>query len=60
MTLELTDAEREFLLDTLKDRLGTLRQQIHHSMTSTFTDQLKETEILMRGLIDKVEASTSE
>lgn len=56
MTLELTDAERELLLDFLKGRLGDLREQIHHSMTSTFTDELKRTEQTLNGLIGKLEA----
>jgi len=55
MTLELTDAEREFLLEILRDRLGTLREQVYHSSTSKFTDKLKELENLLRGIIQKVE-----
>lgn len=56
MTLEITDTERELLIETLEDRLGSLREQIHHSITSTFTDQLKEKQTLLNGLLEKVKA----
>ena len=55
MALELTDAEREFLLEILRDRLGTLREQVYHSTTSTFTDELKQREESLRGIIQKIE-----
>lgn len=57
MSLELTESEREFLLEILQDRLGSLREQVHHSRTSTFTDQLKAKEELLRRLIEKVQAT---
>jgi hypothetical protein len=56
MSLELTQEERELLIDVLVARLGELRQEIHHSTVSTFTDQLKQTEVLMKALIDKIKA----
>jgi hypothetical protein len=56
MNLELTDAERQLLLDVLQDRLGTLREQIYHSTTSTFTDELKHTKETMEGVLKKLEA----
>ena len=55
MTLELTNAERVFLLEILNDRLGTLREQVYHSSTSKFTDELKGFEVLLRGIIEKIE-----
>jgi len=57
MTLELAADEQNFLLEILRYRLGSLREQVHHSMTSTFTDQLKEREVLLKGIIEKVEAA---
>jgi hypothetical protein len=57
MRVELTDAERVFLLEMMQDRLGTLREQIHHATISTFNEQLRATETLLRGLIDKVDAA---
>ena len=55
-TLELTDDEQEFLLEILRSRLGELRQEVHHSMVSTFTDRLKERAGLLRGVIERLEA----
>jgi hypothetical protein len=54
MNLNLDAADRDLLLMVLEDRLGTLREQVHHSMTSTFTDQLKETETRLRRLIERL------
>ena len=57
MNLELTDVEREFLLSLLHDRLGELKEEIHHSRVADFTAQLKLTEQCVRGLIGKLEAT---
>jgi hypothetical protein len=56
MSLQLTQDERELLADVLNDRLGELRQEIHHSTVSKFTDELKRREVLLKVLIAKVEA----
>lgn len=53
--LELTEPERALLLEVLKDRLGTVREEIYHSTTFEFTEQLKEKEKALRQLIDKLE-----
>jgi hypothetical protein len=60
MNLELTTAERDLLLETLHERLGEIREQIHHSMTSGFTDQLKQAEQTARDLLAKLEATAGE
>jgi hypothetical protein len=60
MNLEITPAERDLLLETLKERLGEIREQVHHSMTSAFTDQLKQTEQTAKGLIEKLESAGSQ
>lgn len=57
MKLEMTEAEHELILYVLQNRLGELRQEIHHSTVSTFTDQLKETEILLKCVISKLETA---
>lgn len=54
--LDLTPAERELLTAILKSRLGSLKEQIYHSITSTFTAQLKEEKETLLGLIEKVES----
>ncbi len=56
-TLQLSAEERNLLVEVLSSRIGELRQEIHHSTVSTFTDQLKQTEILMKGLLAKVQSA---
>lgn len=55
--LELTDEEGTLLLEELKERLGTLREEIYHSDTYEFTEELKRKQTVLRSLIEKVEAS---
>jgi hypothetical protein len=57
MKLELTDAEHELTLHVLQNRLGELRQEIHHCTVSKFTEQLKETEVLLKSVIGKLNPS---
>jgi len=57
MTLNLNEPEQEFLLEILQDRLGSLREQVYHSTTSTFTETLKDREKLLKGLIDRLQTS---
>ncbi len=52
--LELTEAERDALLEVLKDRLGTMREQVHHSDTTTFREELKAEAGLLQVLIAKL------
>lgn len=59
MSLQLTQQECELLLDVLEGRLGDLRQQIHHSTVSKFTDELKQTEVVIAGVIAKIKAASS-
>lgn len=56
MNLEVTDLEKEMLVEILQDRLGSLREEIHHSMTSSFTDDLKRKEKMLKGVLDKLGA----
>jgi hypothetical protein len=60
MNLELTPDERELLLETVKERLGEIRGQIHHSTTSSFTDRLKRAEQTLDGLIERLEAGAEQ
>lgn len=53
MNINLTEPEREYLLEILRDSLGTLHEQIYHSTTSTFTDMLKGKEALLNEIIRK-------
>jgi hypothetical protein len=53
MNQELTEKEQTYLVELLKERLGTQREQIYHTDTSTFKDQMKEEAAILRSLIAK-------
>jgi hypothetical protein len=55
MSVELTDTEREMMLELLDTRLGELKEEIHHSRVSEFKDALKVRADCMRELIAKLE-----
>jgi hypothetical protein len=55
-TIELTTRERELLRDVVRDRIGSLREQIHHATISHFHDDLKDTEAVLRSVVDKLES----
>ena len=57
MNIEITERERELLLEILRDRLGTLREQIHHARTFRFRDMLKDMQQVLRRLIEKLEST---
>lgn len=52
--VELTEAERDALLGVLKDRLGTMREQVYHSDTTTFREELKAEAAMLQVLIAKL------
>lgn len=57
MRLELKPEELTLLLEELSDRLGTIREEVYHSDTYDFTEQLKRKEALLRSVIAKLEAA---
>jgi hypothetical protein len=52
----LTPAELELVQGILKDALGSLREEVYHSETARFKDDLKADETLLRGVLTKIEA----
>ena len=60
LELQLSEAERAILKEMLTGRIGELRQEVHHSKVSTFREELKQTEELIKSLLAKVEAAGSE
>lgn len=54
--LELNDDEQRTLLEVLKDRVSTLREEVYHSETFSYTDALKKKELLLSNLIQRIEA----
>jgi hypothetical protein len=59
-TIELSTRERELLRDVVRDRIGSLREQIHHATVSHFHDELKDTEAVLRSVVDKLEKDGSQ
>lgn len=55
MHLELNESQRVLVLDILRSRLMELRPEIRRSTVSTFTDQLKKTESLLKSAIREIE-----
>ena len=51
MKIELNAAQRDLVHDILENRLADLRQEIRHSAVSKFTEQLKDTERLLKSTI---------
>lgn len=56
MELTLTPAEADLLEGILKDALGSLREEVYHSETARFKDDLKADETLLRGILAKIAA----
>lgn len=54
MNIELSTAERDYLVNMLRDQLGNLKGQVRHSATSTFRDQLKAEEKLVTNLMARL------
>jgi len=54
MKIELTNEEIEFLSDLLRERLGDIKSEIHHAMSSEFRGELKRKEKLLEGILKKL------
>lgn len=54
MNLELTDSERDLMLELLQSRCTELRQEVHHAQVSGFKDQLKAKEACLQAIIDRL------
>jgi hypothetical protein len=56
MELTLTPAELELLEGILKDALGSMREEVYHSETARFKDDLKADEVVLRSILTKIAA----
>jgi len=54
MNLELTDKERDALIVVLKDYLPELRGEIASGGKHEFKEELKEEEVVLKGILDKL------
>ncbi len=54
MELILTPAERDLLEGILEDALGSLREEVYHSETARYKDDLKADEATLRVILNKL------
>ena len=59
MHLQLNQAQYELVFEILHSRLDELRQEIRHANVSTYTEQLKETQALLKSVIHQMEIPNS-
>ena len=57
MTLDVTEQEREFLLELLEAKHTALLHELHHTDTHEYKALLKQRVGVLEGLKSKVEAS---
>ena len=46
--------EKEYLLDVLRDELGTLREQLYRAEAPAFKDQLRREKVILEGVLAKL------
>ena len=59
MVLDITDQEREFLLELLETRRTSMLHELHHTDTNYYKEMLKEKLELLEGVKAKVETISS-
>jgi hypothetical protein len=60
MTLEISDRERELLLEILKTAHSSLLDELLHTDSYEYREMLKQKDELLKKLNSKVEASLSD
>ena len=56
MILQVSQAERDLLLEILTTRLGEFAEQVHHARVSQFSDALKLRRQMLAELIERLES----
>ncbi len=59
MTVDITDREREFLLELLETKSTALLHEIHHTDARDYKEMLKQRIELLEGLKAKLDSSPS-
>jgi hypothetical protein len=59
MTVDITDREREFLLELLETKSTALLHEIHHTDARDYKEMLKQRMELLEGLRAKLDSSLS-
>jgi hypothetical protein len=55
MTVDFTSEEASLLVDELRGRLGEMREEVYHSETPKFRDELKQRKNKLIDVIEKLE-----
>ena len=58
-TVMLTDQEFEYLRDLLQREIPNLREEIHYTDDHDYREFLKEREVLVKALVEKLSARNS-
>ena len=58
-TVLLTDQELEYLRDLLQREIPNLREEIHYTDDHDYREFLKECEVLVKALVEKLSARNS-
>ena len=58
MTFDITDEEREYLLEILEARRAELLHELHHTDTLDFKEMLKRKVELVEGLTSKLASAS--
>jgi predicted transcriptional regulator len=59
MTFDITDNEREFLLELLESKRAAIIHELHHTDTNDFKELLKQKVELVENLKAKIENARS-
>jgi hypothetical protein len=60
LTLEITEQERELLLEILKSEHSALLDEVHHTESYDYRQMLKEKDELLKNLRSRIEAVNSD
>lgn len=55
MLLELSDEERELVIEILTGRLTEMRGEVYHADVSSYKDKLKASEVVVKDLLARLE-----
>jgi tetrahydromethanopterin S-methyltransferase subunit B len=55
MLLELSDEERELVVEILTGRLTEMRGEVYHADVSSYKDKLKASEVMVKDLLARLD-----
>jgi hypothetical protein len=60
LTLDITEQERQLLLEILKSEHSALLDELHHTESYDYKQMLKEKDELLKNLRSRIEATVSD